>query len=151
MPFGTQSPLNPFENPDPASLLSATHKGFLDSDDLALLRSQPYPGADARFASWSLGDAVTACVRDASTEPALLAWLDAFGIEPKPRSQAVHIDLTDGAPVAQLYHSKGFSHLSPYIRRDAGFIEFDESRAEGDVRVIVVFSLGGHTRVQTKR
>ena len=117
----------------------------MDSDDLALLRSAPNPGADARFALWSLGDAVTACVREASTEPELLAWLDAFGIEPKPRSQTVHIDVTDGSPVAQLYRSKGFSRLSPYIRRNADFIEFDESRAEGDVRVIVVFSLCGHT------
>lgn len=135
--------MNPFESPDPASLLSATHKGFLEADELALLRSQVYPGTSAKYATWTLGDAVVACTREASTDPDLLAWLDAYGIEPKPRSESVHIDVTDGSPVAQLYQAKGFSHLAPYIRRAAGFIEFDEAQALGDVRVIVVFSLSG--------
>lgn len=135
--------MNPFESPDPASLLSATHKGFLESDELALLRAQPYPGVDPRYSSWTLADAAVACVRDVSADPELLAWLDAFGIEPKPRSSSLHIDVTDGSPVTELYQAKGFSHLGPYIRRAAGFIEFDEARALGDVRVIVVFSLSG--------
>ncbi len=135
--------MNPFESPDPASLLSATRKGFWDSDELALLRAQPYPGIDhPRYSSWTLGDAVVACVRDGSTDPELLAWLDSFGIEPKARSESVHIDVTDGSAVTELYHAKGFSHLAPYIRRAAGFIEFDEAQAPGDVRVIVVFPLG---------
>lgn len=133
--------MNPFEHPDPASLLAATHKGFLGADELALLREQVFPGDDPALQGLTLGQAVRSFIETGAAPAGVEMWLDSLEIEVKPRSGMVNIDVTDGSPVATLYQVKGFSHLAPWIRQLAGYIEFDESRVPGDVRVIVAFPL----------
>lgn len=133
------SNVNPFESADPVGAMSSYNRGFLQAEDLRLLRAQRFPGAGHE--GLTLVQAITDFIGSGHAEQDILAWFDSLGIEVKLRSKTVHIDVTDGSPVACLYRSHGCSHLGPNIRQDAGYIEFHESQAPGDVRVIVVFPL----------